>query len=55
MEGRNDVLNQIEVSMVRELDEFDGECIALFGFNPQSQTIDSSKKVLHKQTIATSQ
>ena len=55
MEGRNDVLNQIEVSMVRELDEFDGECIALFGVNPQSQTIDSSKKVLHKQAIATSQ
>lgn len=52
---RSDVLNQVELSLVNELDSFDNQSIALFGFNPQSQTIDTTKKVIHKQLVATSQ
>lgn len=53
-DARGEALDQIEQSVVRELDAFDGRFFVLYGYNRESHSIESFKQTIHKDAVFTS-
>lgn len=53
-DARGEALDQIEQSVVRELDAFDGRFFVLYGYNQESHSIESFKQTIHKDAVFTS-